>query len=266
MLAEIASVAGNVIGGLLGNKQADKQAKLQKQFAQQGIQWKVADAKKAGIHPLAALGAQTMSYAPQQVGGGLATGLANAGQDIARAVDATRSQTDKLGAYEKTIQDLNIQRMGLENQLLSSQIAKVNQTGPKPGMPDGTDRFLIEGQSNSPLVQPKPLDRIQADPSSPESEAGAVTDMGYSRTQSGWAPVMSKDFQERAEEDLLGTLAWNLRNRLAPAVSSDAYNPPSVPRNYDEYWIYNPVTQEYQLKKRTNRRSWWRAGPRKWKG
>lgn len=35
--------------------------KLQREFAQQGIQWKVQDAKHAGIHPLAALGAVTPS-------------------------------------------------------------------------------------------------------------------------------------------------------------------------------------------------------------
>lgn len=37
---------------------------LQREFAQHGIQWKVNDAISAGIHPLAALGADTMSFTP----------------------------------------------------------------------------------------------------------------------------------------------------------------------------------------------------------
>ena len=38
-----------------------------KQFAKRGIQWRVHDAKKAGLHPLAALGAQTTSFSPSFV-------------------------------------------------------------------------------------------------------------------------------------------------------------------------------------------------------
>lgn len=37
---------------------------LQKEFAQNSIQWKVNDAKQAGLHPLAAIGAQGTSYTP----------------------------------------------------------------------------------------------------------------------------------------------------------------------------------------------------------
>jgi len=37
---------------------------LQKDFAQHGIRWRVEDAKAAGIHPLAAVGAAGASYSP----------------------------------------------------------------------------------------------------------------------------------------------------------------------------------------------------------
>ncbi|AXH77176.1 MAG: DNA pilot protein [Microviridae sp.] len=43
---------------------ARKQIEYQKEYAQNGIQWRVADAKKAGIHPLYALGANTPTYTP----------------------------------------------------------------------------------------------------------------------------------------------------------------------------------------------------------
>lgn len=270
MLAELISAGSNVIGGLIGQKSAEKQQKqniqLQKDFAQHGIQWKVEDAKAAGIHPLAALGAQTISYSPSSVGSSsLASGIAGAGQDISRAINSTRSESGRLDAYTKTLQDLQLRRAGLENELLASQIAKINQAGTTPPMPTAGDRYLIDGQTQSglkaPLVTDSPLKRVTGDPGEPSHEPGAVTDLGYARTRSGWAPVMSKDVQERLEEDFLGSIAWNLRNRLAPTLFSSQANPPlAVPRDEDEYWVYNPLLQEYQKVKSTRPR----YGFKKW--
>lgn len=124
-----------------------KNIELQKQFAQEGIRWKVADAEAAGIHPLYALGAQTTSFNPVTVGGlsggyspapqhGMANALAEAGQDVSRAIHATRTQPERTAAYEKTMMDLQVRRAWLENDLLASQIAKINQPT-NPPMPLG---------------------------------------------------------------------------------------------------------------------------------
>ena len=63
----------NFVGGLMNmsnqNKLAERQENLQREFAQNSIQWRVNDAKKAGIHPIAALGSQGISYNPSFVGG-----------------------------------------------------------------------------------------------------------------------------------------------------------------------------------------------------
>lgn len=100
----------------------------QEKFAQQGIQWRAADARAAGINPLAALGAQTASFsnnvgttltAPQNAGG-MGAGVAAAGQDISRAISATRSAEEQAVAIEKTRQDL--EKGELENQLLKAQV------------------------------------------------------------------------------------------------------------------------------------------------
>lgn len=250
MLAALASLAGNVAGGIMAERAKDKDIKLQKEFAQSGIQWKVEDAKKAGIHPLAALGAQTTSYAPVSVGGGLPSALAAGGQDISRAINATRPESARLDAYTKTIQDLNLQRMGLENQLLSSQIAKINQAGTPPAMPTAGDRFLIDGQGNSPLIKSVPLERVGPAPGQMSTEPGAIVDSGFARTAGGgWAPVFSKDFQERTEEDTYASLAWQMRNRLAPALNPKYYNPPQVPLEGNQMWYFNPISGEYRIKK-----------------
>lgn len=92
-IAAGAKIAGSLIGGRSARKAAKKQAaQAQYQFDQQmdySIQRRVADAKKAGIHPLYALGASpgaspTMSMSGQHdSGSGLGDGIASAGSAIA---------------------------------------------------------------------------------------------------------------------------------------------------------------------------------------
>lgn len=133
ILEAIAGVAGGVLDKIFGDDQAKEQAKLQKQFAQHGIRWKVNDAKKAGIHPLYALGANTVSYQPVSVG----TDFASMGQNLGRAIDAGRTGVEKGDAFERTAQALTLQKMGLENDLLASQLRTVNQPGHPPTRPGG---------------------------------------------------------------------------------------------------------------------------------
>lgn len=162
MIPALISAGAGILGGLIKDNSQDKanainqqnalrQEALQREFAQTGIQWKAEDARKAGIHPLYALGASTHSYAPTTVGAvasdGLASGLASAGQDISRAVQSTRTADQRIDAFTKTSQDLTLQKMGLENQLLASQIAKMNGIG--PAMPALTDKNPLEGQGDS---------------------------------------------------------------------------------------------------------------------
>lgn len=149
MLGALIGAGSSLIGGLLtrdaqskandaalADKERDRE--LQKQFAQNGIQWKVSDARAAGIHPLYALGANTVSYSPSSVGlvpeTGLGTGMAAAGQDLSRAINATRSAGAREDAYTKTMQDLTLQKAGLENEYLASQIAKL-RASLNPPMP-----------------------------------------------------------------------------------------------------------------------------------
>lgn len=263
VLGNIISAGANILGGIMGSNEKKKDRQLQKDFAQQGIRWKVEDAKAAGLHPLAALGAQTMSFSPVSIGEpSIASGLAAAGQDVSRAVDATRTGGERISAYQKTVQDLSLQRMGLENELLASQIAKTRAAGTPPPMPSSGDRYLIEGQANSPLVKTTAIERGAAAPENQSQEAAAVTESGFLRTPTGHAPVMSKDAKDRLEEDLLGVLAWNIRNRLAPSISSQFANPPPIPVDADYEWVYNPLLQEYQKVPKARPR----YGFKKWSG
>lgn len=135
---------------------AQQNIQLQKEFATKGIQWKVDDAKSAGVHPLFALGASTQSFSPVSVGagssGGMAEALGGAGQDIGRAVNATMSSTDRKSAAGKAAEALSLERGQLENDLLrtqlASQAAKLGQAGGTPPMPSMRKR-QIEGQGST---------------------------------------------------------------------------------------------------------------------
>jgi len=124
--------------------QADKEQDraLQREFAQSGVQWRVKDAQAAGIHPLAAIGMQGASYSPSPLQVGTFQGqaptvqpefgqddspryLAAAGQDIGRAIQATRTAMDRDVAFDTTSKALSLQKMGLENELLASQIQRL---------------------------------------------------------------------------------------------------------------------------------------------
>lgn len=131
ILGGLLSAGSSLIGGLFGSSSQDKaiQAQqalnqqnidLQKQFAQNGLQWRAQDATAAqtatGINRLALLGAPTASFS-NNVGSfptdsPMGAGIASAGQDIQRAINAYA--------------DANDRKSELQNKLLEAQIANVN--------------------------------------------------------------------------------------------------------------------------------------------
>lgn len=130
----------NLIGGLFGKSSADanrasqeamadRNIQLQKEFAQQGVRWKVADARAAGINPLAALGASTSSFAPVAIGNtsdsSMQTALSNMGQDVGRAVNATRTAPERAEAMALTT--LQLDGLKLDNDIKRATLASVLQ-------------------------------------------------------------------------------------------------------------------------------------------
>lgn len=134
-LGGLLSAGANLLGGLFGRQSAESiaQQNIQEQmnFAQHGISWRVADAKAAGINPLAALGAQLNSFSNiTGDDGSMAKGIAGAGQDIGRAVAAgadKESKIDKLNAEllqrKIAMADADITHQQLQNSQLARNIA-----------------------------------------------------------------------------------------------------------------------------------------------
>lgn len=239
VLPAIAGIAGKGIDAFISNQNAEKNVKYQREFAQNGIQWRAADAEKAGIHPLAAMGASLTNFSPVSVG----SNFGDAGQDITRAIHATRTEEQRVSAVTDTMQQLQIQNMGLQNDLLASQIAKLNASL-NPPFPGPAQQWLIDGQGQTQIKE-DPFKRQSTNPGNPSQEAGAIADVGYTRTPSGWAPAFSKDLQDRSDENHLGAIAWAIRNMVLPSIGTN-YNPPTgIPLDNDQEWYYDPIRQQY---------------------
>lgn len=130
-LGGLLSAGSSLISGLFGQSSQDKalaqqralndqNIALQKEFAQNGLQWRAADATAAqtasGINRLALLGVPTSSFS-NNVGSfpsdsPIGAGIASAGQDIQRAISSYADKNDR--------------RAELSNKLLEAQIANVN--------------------------------------------------------------------------------------------------------------------------------------------
>lgn len=242
---------GNIIAGKMEN---DANARLnsqnlaaQKEFAQYGIRWRVADAEKAGLHPLAALGAQTSSFAPSIVGDtGMSDAVRNSGQDISRAISATRTADERMMAQLNLANArADLDGKEIDNQIRKAQLNKMVSVGPP--FPGG-DNF-VPGQGNSGLVVDRPLQRTVSAPGRPAQEAGWRPDVAYARTDTGLTPVVPESLSESLEDDIVGKLLWRFRNQVMPNFGP-AGAPPKhmLPRGYDR-WEWSATGQEYRPRK-----------------
>lgn len=118
IIAGAIGAGASLLGGLKGSKDAQKaresDAALQREFAQYGIRWRVEDAKAAGLHPLYAMGAQSLpSFQPSFQTDTMGPAIADAGQNVARAIGAQMTAEER-------------QQHALGLRLLESQIAETD--------------------------------------------------------------------------------------------------------------------------------------------
>lgn len=270
MLGPLISAGTSIFGGLLGKSSQDAanetaranaqmNVDMQKQFAQNGIQWRVADAKAAGIHPIYALGSGGASFSPvsitQDSSNPMGKAIADAGQDFSRAINATRDAPGRSKAILETQAALQTQNMQLQNELLASQVRKANMVGPP--MPTNT-RWGIDGQAQSgasPLVQDQPMKRTVWDPEGgPSNEPGSIRDVGYSNTVGqGYYPVPSQDIKERIEDNFWHETAHFIRNNVLPAFQMKMNPPYKAPAG--AAWMFDPIYGYKLVYDRDNERS-----------
>lgn len=263
MIGEILGAVGSIAGGLLGRdaqedaleQQAELQREniaLQKQFAQEGIRWRVSDAQHAGIHPLYALGAAIPTYSPSSMAfpttDPLGGNLGQMGQDIGRAIEAMKTPEEK---EKSKLDELAVERAELENQLLRARIAKETQTQ-QPGMPS-TLPSAIPGQEHGlgragRGVTVKPAEVTATEPGRPSLEQGPVPGVRFERTATGFRPHPSKGLGiDDADMGNLQALEWYWSNRFVPSLGANQKPPPAawLPPGAS-HWEWSAWDQEYQ--------------------
>jgi hypothetical protein len=102
----------NIISDFFGKKSQDKANAFNKEAAKNAITWRVEDAKRAGVNPLAALGASVSSPTARAYD---YSGTRSAGQGIGNAV------------ANKQINELEIESRRLQNNLTKAQTDQVNE-------------------------------------------------------------------------------------------------------------------------------------------
>jgi len=196
-------------------------------------------AKNAGFHPLVAAGVNPASG--PSIGGigepmSTADRLSEAGQNISRAAGAMGTKAER--ATLQTRDALMLEKMGLENELLRTQISTINRPTSPPIGGDAT------GSNQGAEYGPVGLNS----PTGPHGskEGGATTDFTYSRTSGGGLTIVpSADVKQRIEDTLLPELQWSYRNthllKTPPRPDSKQF---PLPKGH--IWKWNPTTQEWR--------------------
>lgn len=236
----------------------------QKEFAQNGIRWRVADAKAAGLHPLAALGASPLGFSPSFGAGGsafagssdwsdTANALGNLGQNIDRAIEAKQTESERVANAEytakarqldlenKQLQNDNLRQHIVDNALASVQALKT-QAGQPPAMQQvlggkaGSSGEGVLGQAQSypnGLTVNKPAEVTSSMPGKSFIEAGRLADTKPVDTAgNGVSYTPSKDTMDWYGDNWVASLEWLARNKLIPFASQfiPGYTDPRAPQ------------------------------------
>lgn len=215
---------------------------FQREFAQNALQWRAADARAAGINPVTALGANSLGGTPVSVGNPFMGNTGNSfgefeamGQGISRAIRAASNST------ERKIMGERLENMELKNEILE--------------MEKNSIRKRLQTSSNPPMAGTEiiPNTIIKSAPGIPSQEAGKVTDLGFSQTQTGLTPVPSKDVKEKIEDQLIPELMWAIRNYVAPFFGQGKPSKTLLPKGNKD-WRWNALKFEWQPAKRKKKK------------
>ncbi|UDN67561.1 DNA pilot protein [robinz microvirus RP_45] len=259
MLGELIKAGASIAGGLIGASNAKRQEKVQREFAQNSIQWRAADAEKAGISKVFAMGAPTVSYSPQSVGD---YGISDAGKALSTAIPGQggpgSTTGGKLSGISSEIQAAQLDGLKIDNAIKRAELASKISIATQPGAAHVMDRDVIQGPEGLKLQK-------QQEPAgygSGNKSFGVSPEVSMYRTKEGFAPQIPQQLQEAFESDALSRWQWNLRNKLLPFANMDAYGTPPHEAASNHYWTYDPVMGQYvHVKRGGNIRG---SGPDKW--
>jgi len=185
----IGAVAGPVMSALFNKETSEDAGEMnyaaQKEFAQKGLQWKAADARAAGLHPMAVLGSQGASFAPSfQAGTMPGMDLSGLFDDMdsmgPSGQDTTRAQRAVLTDEQREMQAAQIRNQQLQNALLEGQLAE--QWGKVMGQPSNPPAPGPSAGRPTPRSGQANTGEVRVEPSI--SEATRKGDLGLAAGQS----------------------------------------------------------------------------------
>lgn len=243
------SFAGDLIGGVLGARSAEnaKDANVamsaadrewQKEMATQGIRYRVADARSAGISPLAAMGAQLIQPSPTAIGVSSDNSWANAassmGQNLERAFNATSTGPDRMHLLQ--LENAQLQNDYLRAQIAASNVATRNQAGVPPGLPSPS---YNRGAGLEEVVPSKRTSSMRAN-SAREAAISPATKSFIN--EDGSVSVWPSADAKQSIEDSLYEYEHMYRNRLRPYLLEHGR---SFRRAWEKTW-WNPWKGTYK--------------------
>lgn len=220
------SLSGSIISDLLNRENVEEQLAFQREAQQNAIQWRVADAEKAGIHPIFALGANTPTSFPVAMDTRIGEGMRDMGQSLGGAIARTLDNEAK----EKHQMDMALGAAQLEEsdarkQMYLSEAARNRQQpgNPIPGLgvqKEGSQgrvtvgpEIEVDGQTFSVpgtgAIDVKPVDQLSAKEGRPDVAAGEHP--GY------------KEFRYRGMPMLLPETAGESAEEIVSEMSTAAY-------------------------------------------
>lgn len=226
MWGSIIAAGASLLGGMMASHSSNKateatqdannasqalvreQLDFQKEYTKNSIQWRVEDAKKAGLHPMVAAGLSPtsfspVSYTPTSYQPSDYSWVGDIGQNLNYA--ATKAKTSK---QQGEMLDLQVQGLQLDNEYKRAQIDSLkadtlastiasDQALRSPAAPDlNGGSNLIGGQNNSPrtgLI-------------SPQNSAYHIWDMG----DGNFDILMNPDYQTTIGDEF-GQVATTLK-------------------------------------------------------
>lgn len=228
-----------------------EQAQMQKDFAQQGIRWRVEDAKAAGLHPLAAIGAAGASYSPTAlVGSGepapgrpsrqdLGYSLSSMGQGIGRAVSATLTPEEKYASInDLLLSETRLNGAVLDNQYKGVLIAKaMRDLEGQPGLPGQSGMGVQRSPGGVYELQP-----YEVNTTGPVGQAPGPSQPGVewrSNSDGSFYSVPAKG-QNMDDFGSPGYFTHQWQNSILPFFGSKDAQPPAylLPRGAHG-WRYN---------------------------
>lgn len=219
VIAAGAALAGGAIANRNARKQQARNEALQREFAQQGIRWKVADAKAAGLHPLYAIGASGASFSPTTYNDAMGPAVAQAGQAAAQGVQ--QYSLKKLAA-EKHASSMKVDEAMANYYNAKAQEAMREPAANTAGAPlmwnDMTDSGQTLQHSGQTTLEPAPLT-----PSHPEETYRTPTENPFWEKSEAFSLMGKKFYFVHPRGDNPAEAVEGLGGLAATIVGTTAY-------------------------------------------